>query len=200
MAYADKVEGIVGGVAIPVSGTVAISGTVPVSLAQIVAALALSDALANPTTSEIGANVLLWDGTQWVRARGNITDGLRVSPYRADQHITQGSAANTAQTVTLPAPGAGLAQYITHLRLTRAATAALVGTGGLATTSTNLNGRQWQYGNAAPVGGTLIDADEDFAHPIRAQVANTAVTIVTPAAGAAVASVINVDWYVAPFV
>lgn len=40
------------------------------SLPQFPAAVALSDTLANPTTSEIGANMLLWDstGVQWIRA------------------------------------------------------------------------------------------------------------------------------------
>lgn len=70
----------------PVSGTVAVSnfpGTQPVSGAvtadtELPAASALADTDANPTTSRVGANGLLWNGTSWDRAPGDKTNGLKV--------------------------------------------------------------------------------------------------------------------------
>lgn len=42
-------------------------------------AAALSDNQANPTTANVGANNLIWDGSTWDRAPGNSTDGLLVN-------------------------------------------------------------------------------------------------------------------------
>jgi hypothetical protein len=49
-----------------------------VTMSQLPAGTALSDALANPTTTQEGANLLLWDETaaQWVRARALPASGL----------------------------------------------------------------------------------------------------------------------------
>lgn len=39
------------------------------ALGPFPAAVALADNLANPTTTEVGANLLIWDGTQWLRVK-----------------------------------------------------------------------------------------------------------------------------------
>lgn len=56
-----------------VIGTVGIDQTTPGTTnavdTELPAAAALSDAAANPTTPTVGAALVLWDGTQWVRTR-----------------------------------------------------------------------------------------------------------------------------------
>lgn len=116
----------------------------------------------------------------------------------ADLAQTAGAAANTQTTVTLPAAGAGLFHYITSIVIMRAATAALAGTATLNITTTNLNGATWTVGNAMLAGGTQIDLNFMPSKPWKSQVANTASTIVYPAAGAAVLSRITVTYYTGP--
>jgi hypothetical protein len=112
-------------------------------------------------------------------------------------HVTATAAANTIATATLPAAGAGLFHYITNINLMRNATAALAGTATLIHTSTNLPGNPaWSVGNAMAAGGTQLDLDYTPATPLKSSVANTATTIVMPAAGAAVLNRINVSYYV----
>jgi hypothetical protein len=109
------------------------------------------------------------------------------------------AAANTAATLTLAAPGAGLRHYLTGLEITRNATAALAGTATLVITTTNLPGSlAWSVGNAMVAGGTQIDVSRDFAQPLQSSAQNTATTIVCPAPGAAVLWRINAYYYLAP--
>jgi len=193
-------------------GIVSLTGTADVSdragrLVGIVdtelpAAAALSDVLANPTTPQVGASGLLWDGTQWLRARGDATAGQRVAPMHVTNTITVTGGANAIATATLPAPGAGLFHYITHVFIARVNTAALAGGAILTVTTTNLNGRAWRVNNQASItvathwGAVLTD--QEFVHPIRSAVANTATTIVGPAPGAAVSWHMVIDYYIAP--
>lgn len=112
-------------------------------------------------------------------------------------HVTATAAANTAVTATLPAPGQGLHHYITSIDLTRNATAALAGSATLIHTTTNLPGNPaWSVGNAMAAGGTQRDVDYRPTTPLKSLTANTATTIVMPAAGAAVLNRINVSYYV----
>ena len=67
-----------GGNSLTVDGTVSVSGTVTVDT-ELPAAGALADNDANPTTSRIGANLLLWDGATWDRGPGNSADGALVN-------------------------------------------------------------------------------------------------------------------------
>jgi hypothetical protein len=114
--------------------------------------------------------------------------------------VTVTGGANAIATATLPAV-AGAFHYITHISIRRVATAALAGGLVLAVTSTNLGGRSWRTGNQASItvdtfdGGILVD--QDYAHPLRSDVLNTATTIVCPAPGLAVAWQIVVDYYTA---
>ena len=50
---------------------------------ELPASVALSDTLANPTAPAVGGYDLLWDGTQWVRARGDVNGGANIRPYES---------------------------------------------------------------------------------------------------------------------
>lgn len=70
------------GGSITVDGTVAVSNTFLLDATftgRFAAAGALSDNFANPTTTQMGAMNMLWDGATWDRAPGNSTDGQLVN-------------------------------------------------------------------------------------------------------------------------
>lgn len=114
-----------------------------------------------------------------VRVSAYTSGGITVSGRAADAvyhtyarlvpstlHVTATAAANTAATATLPAAGQGLYHYIT---------------------TTNLPGNPiWTVGNAMAAGDTKIDLHYAPTTPLKSTTANTATTIVMPAAGAAV--------------
>ena len=137
---------------------------------------------------------------------GNLTVGARVSaadliigakPIPMTLWVTVTAAANTAATITLPAAGAGLFHYLVYLNCRRNATAALAGTATLIITSTNLPGNPaWSNGNAMIAGGTVEDVNLQARVPLKSLLANTATTIVMPAAGAAVLNRGNCGYYV----
>lgn len=137
---------------------------------------------------------------------GNVTVGLRATaaiaiaydkPIPSTLHVTATAAANAAATATLPAAGAGLFHYITHISITRNATAALAGTATLIHTTTNLPGNPaWSVGNAIIAGGTEKDVEYAPTTPLKSSVANTATTVVAAAAGAAVLARVNVSYYI----
>lgn len=112
--------------------------------------------------------------------------------------VTATAAANTAVTATLPAVP-GMFHYVTHLNITRNATAALAGTATLVHTTTNLPGSPaWSVGNAMAAGGTQLDVVVDLSAPLRSSVVNTATTFVAAAGGLAVLGRVNVGYYLAP--
>lgn len=245
------VQGPGAGGGIVVSGTVAAtqSGAWSVDAVQsgawsvdteLPAAVALSDALANPTTPMVGSALLGWDSTNsdWDRIRSVGDDvafaaggpfgrlPVRSTPYVwdslfsvwrqwsadhngvpwvAEKHvssvITVAGGANAIATATLPAAGAGRYHYITHLSIRRVATAALAGGALLTVTTTNLGGRSWRTDNQASITVSTFSPavliDQEYAHPLRSDVANTNTTITCPAAGAAVSWHIVVDYYIA---
>lgn len=137
---------------------------------------------------------------------GNITVAARAThanfaiytrPIPSTLHVTATAAANTIATATLPAAGVGLFHYITNINLMRNATAILAGGATLIHTSTNLPGSPaWSVGNVMVAGGTQTDLAYTPTTPLKSLVANTATTIVMPAAGAAVLNRINVSYYI----
>jgi hypothetical protein len=133
-----------------------------------------------------------------VAARASLADNIintRLLP--SVLHISATAAANTAATATLPAPGVGLFHYITHIGITRNATALLAGTATLIHTTTNLPGSMaWSVGNAMAAGGTQVDVVYEPTTPLKSLVANTATTVVAAAAGLAVLGRVNVSYYV----
>jgi hypothetical protein len=137
-------------------------------------------------------------GNVTVVARASIADQIiQTRDLPSNFHVTATAAANTAATATLPAAGVGLFHYITHIDITRNATAALAGTATLIHTTTNLPGSPaWSVGNAMAAGGTEKDVVYEPSTPLKSSVANTATTVVAAAAGAAVLCRVNVSYYV----
>ena len=94
-----SVDAATGGLRTKPSGTQTVSGTVTADT-ELPAAAALADAAANPTTPIAGAANLLYNGTTWDRARGDITNGLDVDVTRVGGTVTVDSelieAANQA--------------------------------------------------------------------------------------------------------
>lgn len=146
----------------------------------------------------VARNSLYTGASTWDRQRG--TDGHTYGDHPATLSVTVTGGANAVATATLPAAGAGLFHFITHISIRRVATAALAGAAILAVTTTNLGGRSWRTGNQASItvstfdGGLLLD--QEYVHPLQSAAANTATTIVAPAAGAAVSWQIVVDYFV----
>jgi|GEM_PF-5437427 len=118
----------------------------------------------------------------------------------ANLKVKQVSAANTAQTVTLPAV-AGQFHYIVGIHVARynsTATAVAAAAANLAVTTSNLGGLEWRRGNAVAAG-----AGDDFvnwmpSNPVKSDTVNTATTVVVPALGAGIISVVNVIYFTAP--
>ena len=137
-------------------------------------------------------------GNVTVTGRASIADQIiQTRAMPTNLWVTATAAANTAATATLPNPGTGMFHYITHIEITRNATAALAGTATIIHTSTNLPGSPaWSVGNAMLAGGTQLDVNYQPANPLKSAVAGTATTIVAAAGGAAVLSRVNVGYYV----
>lgn len=113
--------------------------------------------------------------------------------------VTNVSTANAAVTLTLPAAGASLFHYVMSVTATRTCTTAITGSAVLTYTSTNLPGTlNWTAGNACAVGSTNQDIWNDFTFPLKASAANTATTIVAPAAGATGIVRLTAYYYTAP--
>ena len=137
-------------------------------------------------------------GNVTVALRGSLVDSIiAVKNLPSNLHVTATAAANTAATATLPAAGAGMFHYITHIDITRNATATLIGTATLIHTTTNLPGSPaWSVGNAMAAGGTEKDVVYEPTTPLKSSVANTNTTVVAAAAGAAVLGRVNVTYYI----
>lgn len=134
-----------------------------------------------------------------ISQRGSTADFLISNVFMPVLAISATGAAAAAVTLTIPAPPAGLFNYITSIDITRNATAALAGTATLVITTTNLPGSlAWSVGNAMNAGGTQVDVNKDFTQPLKSTTAATATTIVCPAAGAAVLWRVNANYYVGP--
>jgi hypothetical protein len=199
------------------AGTLTVQGTVDgnnwtaIPAVNIVTQAAVVDlVLTGASTTVLSAHV---GGFQAVRVRvtaytsGNIDVGIRATvaalrpslerPYPTTLWVTATAAANTAATATLPAPAAGLFHYITHIDITRNATAALAGGATIIHTTTNLPGSPaWSVGNNMVAGGTERDVWIDFAQPLKSSTAAAATTVVCAAAGAAVLGRVNVGYFV----
>lgn len=138
-------------------------------------------------------------GSLSVAMRGSDADSIITALSVPATAISATAAANTGFTLTIPAPGAGLFNYLTGVEITRNATAALAGSATLVITTTNLPGSlAWSVGNAMVAGGTQKDVETMFTQPIKSTTAATATTIVVPAAGLAVLARATAYYYVAP--
>jgi len=92
----------------PLTDTQLRASAVPVSLAsvpshaidELPAAAALADATANPTTTSVGVENLLFNGTTWDRVRGSIANGMLVDisrqPSSTSATVTQVAVSTTS--------------------------------------------------------------------------------------------------------
>ena len=150
---------------------------------------------------EMLAYLNVWNGTNFDMLRGDATNGARMQMTPVIS-ATVLSAANTAATLTLTAPGAGLFHYLTRIRITNHNTSAAAVVGSavtLAYTSTNIPGAlAWTEGNALAAGTSKIVIDEVLENAIKVTAAALATTIVSPAAGAGVLTRITAYFYTGP--
>ena len=144
---------------------------------------------------------MVYNGTSWDRARGDAINGLRTQ-MTAVTAATVLSVANTAATLTLPAPAAGQFHYVTRIRITLhnpTITAVAAAATTLSFTSTNLPGAlAWTDGNALAAGTSKTVVDEQLENGIKSSAAATATTITAPLAGAGVVSRITAYFYTGP--
>jgi len=113
--------------------------------------------------------------------------------------VTVTAAAGAIATLSLPAPGLGLRQYITYLRITRFASALLTAAATpVLVTTTNIPGTPVFSlpAEAAPQGSVFV-YQEDFAFPLMATAQNTAVTVVCPVTAGVIWRA-TAGYYVAP--
>jgi predicted SPOUT superfamily RNA methylase MTH1 len=94
-----RIEASAGASAVRIAGTIPISGTITADT-ELPAASALADNDANPTTSRVGANLLIWDGATWDRAPGTSADGLLVN-LGANNDVTVTGTVSITGTVTV---------------------------------------------------------------------------------------------------
>jgi hypothetical protein len=128
-----------------------------------------------------------------------VLENSRLAVNQPTIAVTTISAANTTVTLTLPAAGATLFHYITSITAVRSCTTAIVGSALLAYTTTNLPGTlAFTAGNACAVGSTNFDIREEMSQPLKSSAANTATTIVAPAAGVAGSIRLTAYYYTAP--
>lgn len=97
--------------------------------------------------------------------------------------VTATAAAGTGVTLTLGAPAATTFHYISHIEITKTASALLVaGATSVLVTSTNLVGSPvWDFAADAAAAGTSVTRQVAPSAPIKVSVAATATTIVCPA-------------------
>lgn len=113
--------------------------------------------------------------------------------------VTSVGASGAAVTLTLPAPGAGLRQYLTYLSINRFAVALLTaGAAPVTVTTTNIPGAlAFSFAADAAAQGTIDRWREDFAYPLASTALNTATTIVCPATTNVIWRV-TAGYYIAP--
>lgn len=120
-------------------------------------------------------------------------DGLVATP------ITVTAAVGLIATLSIPAPGAGLRNYLTYIAINRIAGLALTAAAvPVVVTTTNLpNAMAFSLPADTAAQGTLFALREDFAYPLISTAQNVATTIVGPAT-AGVIWRISAAYYVAP--
>jgi len=174
---------------------------------RTLAAGSLTNNGAAPGATNIGALIAranaaapAWTEGNQVLASVDLVGNLRARMPEAALMVTATAAVNTGFTLTLPAAGAGLFHYITSIDIVRATNATATAAGAALTiTTTNLPGNPvWTFGNASTAGGTAVLVRSEPTRPLKSSVANTATTIVVPAAGAGEIIRANVQYYTGP--
>jgi hypothetical protein len=99
------------------------------------------------------------------------------------QYITATAAAGAAVTLTIPAPAAGLFNYIMSLHISLYASAARTGAAApVIVTTTNLTGAPAFNFSTAQAIGLIERDDQDYVAPVKSTAAATATTFVAPIA------------------
>ncbi len=180
---------------VEVSGTVDGTNWVPIPLRPVNVASTLYVALVAGTAAGVWIGACV--GYRRIRARVTAyTSGAATATLCSNTELldplSQGIVTSTlvtavgasaaAVTLTLPAPGAGLRQYITYLSVNRFAAALLTAAAAPVTvTTTNLPGSlAFSFPADAAAQGTIDRWREDFAYPLAASAQNTNTTIVCP--------------------
>jgi hypothetical protein len=125
---------------------------------------------------------------------------LPVKDHASDLMVTATAAVNTACTLTLPAPAAGLFQYITDIEVVKLySVIGIADPAGVVITSTNLPGDpSWLTEQAVGAAGTAPKVIKLTPRtPLKASVAATPVTIVCPQQLETIWRV-NVTYFTAP--
>lgn len=136
-----------GGNSITVDGTVSISGTVTVDT-ELPTASALADADPNPTTSRIGANNLVFNGTTWDRVRAGTATGSIL--------INNPTAANFLATVTIDAASLAALESIT-----------VQNPGGVSAVNIQDGGNSITVDGTVSISGTVtVDTNFDYAEDV----------------------------------
>ena len=150
--------------------------------------------------AQANAAAQAWTEGRLVLLSSDLVGNLRVREPESALMVTATAAVNTGFTLTLPAAGAGLFHYITSIDTVRATNAtATAAAAALTITTTNLPGSPvWTFGNASVAGGTTVLVRSEPTRPLKSAAANTATTIVVPAAGAGEIIRANVQYYTGP--
>lgn len=173
-----------------ISGAVALDAGTLAALETIDLGATTLSALESITVVDGGGSLTVDDGAGSLTVDGTIELGSTTLAAMKEKSleentlsVTNTAATGVACTLTLPAPGASLFQYITNIDIELYATAAR--TGGatpVIVTSTNIPGTpSWNFPTAQAI-GTIDRQKIQLERPLKASAANTAVTIVAPIA------------------
>jgi len=165
-----------------------------------------------------GTSAGVWVGMcaqyRQIRARVTVyTSGTAITTIAADlgaidqtlqgiltsSQVTATGASGAGVTLTLPAPGLTLRQYLTYITIVRSATAVLTASATpTVITTTNLPGAlAFTMGLDASAIGIDKTIQEDFSYPVASSAQNTATTIVAPAVTGVIWR-ITAGYYLAP--
>jgi hypothetical protein len=200
------------------SMTVEISGSIDGTNWTLIPVRPLNQATVSYVSAIAGTAAGVWTGSascyRFVRARvtaytsgtavATLSAGLGIPDWTLQGQITPAVVTNTgaagaAVTATVPAPAAGLRNYITYISIVRSASAALTaGATPTLVTTTNIPGTLvFTLGADAALQGSDKIIREDFAFPLASSAQATTTTIVCPATTGVIWRV-TVGYYVAP--
>ena len=118
--------------------------------------------------------------------------------YPTDRFVNSTATVGLPVTATLPAPGAGLFNYVTYIGIQLYAASASPGTGlPLGVTTTNMPGNPAYYFPTAMAIGTIDRYQAPILTAIKSTAANTATTFTAPGTLSAI-WLMNIGYYVAP--
>jgi hypothetical protein len=181
--------------------TVEVSGTIDGTNWTLIPLRPINTAAVQYVAAVAGSALGVWAGkcAPYRRVRARVTaytSGTAIATLLTDtaplddslqgmvtpQLTTAVGAAGAAVTLTIAAPGAGLRQYLTYLRIVRYATVVLTANATPVTiTTTNIPGTlAFTFPADAAAVGTVFTYQEDFAYPLATSAQNTTVTIVCP--------------------